>query len=158
MSLRAITYLAAAGLAAFLAWQFQGARLGAEIAQANADAIAYKLQVSTEKHAAEMRVRRVEQSMNLKYQGAMNDATKRETTLRRELDSLHSVSNSLREQSATAAKRLANAPEASVVEYASAIGVVFDDCRAEYADMAGKAQGHANDARLMRDAWTSYER
>ena len=153
MSVRAITHLAAAGLAAFLAWSYQGARLGADLAEARAAAVGEKLAVSTAQRAADARVRRAEQSININYQEALNAARTREALLRRDLDQLLAVSDSLREQSADAARRLASAPPAAVLEYATAVNAVYDDCRAAYADMAAKADGHAADAALMSDSW-----
>ena len=153
MSVRAITHLAAAGLAAFLAWSYQGARLGADLAEARAAAAGEKLAVSTGQRAADARLRRAEQSINTNYQEALNAARTREALLRRDRDQLLSVADGLREQSADAARRLASAPPASVLDYATALGVVFEDCRAAYSDMAAKAEGHGADVRLIIDTW-----
>ncbi|WP_343739620.1 hypothetical protein [Delftia tsuruhatensis] len=153
MSVRAITHLAAAGLAAFLAWSYQGARLGADLAEARAAAVGEKLAVSTAQRAADARVRRVEQSINTNYQEALNAARTREALLRRDLDQLRAVSDSLRDQSADAARRLASAPAAAVLEYATAVNAVYDDCRAAYEDMAAKASGHAADVQTLGAAW-----
>ena len=153
MSVRAITHLAAAGAAAVLVWQFQGARLGAELAEAHAEATSDKLAVSTAQRAADARVRRAEQSINTKYQEALNAARTREAQLRRDLDRLRTVSDGLREQSADAAQRLAAASPAAVLEYATALNAVYDDCRAAYGDMAAAAAGHAADVQTLRDAW-----
>ncbi|MDR6729345.1 MULTISPECIES: hypothetical protein [Delftia] len=153
MSVRAITHLAAAGLAAFLAWNYQGARLGADLAEARANATSEKLAVSTAQRAADSRVRRAEQSINIKYQEALNAARTREALLRRDLDQLRTVSDSLREQSADAARRLASAPPAAVLEYATAVNAVYDDCRAAYEDMAAKATGHGADIQALVAAW-----
>jgi hypothetical protein len=156
MSVRAITHLAAAGLAALLAWSYQGARLGADLAEARAAAVGEKLAVSTAQRAADARVRRAEQSINTNYQEALNAARTREALLRRDLEQLRAVSDSLREQSADAAHRLASAPPAAVLEYASAVNAVYDDCRAAYAEMAKSAAGHATDVHLMLSAWPKY--
>lgn len=153
MSVRAISHLAAAGLAAFLAWSYQGARLGADLAEARADAASEKLAVSTAQRVADARVRRAEQSINTNYQEALNAARTREAFLRRDRDHLLAVSDGLREQSADAARRLASAPPAAVLEYATSVNAVYDDCRAAYVDMAAKAAGHADDAALMQRAW-----
>nr|WP_212645747.1 hypothetical protein [Delftia sp. PE138]MBS3721889.1 hypothetical protein [Delftia sp. PE138] len=153
MSMRAITHLAAAGLAAILAWSYQGARLGADLAEGRAAAVSEKLAVSTAQRAADARVRSAEQAMTKKYQGALNAARDREALLRRDLEQLRTVSDSLREQSADAARRLASAPPAAVLEYATALGVVFEDCRAAYGDMAAKAAGHAADVQTLGAAW-----
>ncbi|WP_349305374.1 hypothetical protein [Delftia sp. PE138] len=151
--MRAITHLAAAGLAAILAWSYQGARLGADLAEGRAAAVSEKLAVSTAQRAADARVRSAEQAMTKKYQGALNAARDREALLRRDLEQLRTVSDSLREQSADAARRLASAPPAAVLEYATALGVVFEDCRAAYGDMAAKAAGHAADVQTLGAAW-----
>lgn len=153
MSVRAVTHLAAAGLAAFLAWNYQGARLGADLAEARADALGEKLAVSTAQRAADARVRLAEKAINTNYQKALNAARTREAQLRRDLDQLRTVSDGLREQSADAARRLASAPPAAVLEYATALGVVFEDCRAAYGDMAAAAAGHAADVQTLGAAW-----
>ena len=146
MSVRAITHLAAAGLAAFLTWNYQGARLGADLAEARADSTSEKLAASTAQRAAE-------KAINTKYQEALNAARTREALLRRDLDQLRAVSDGLREQSADAARRLASAAPAAVLEYATAVNAVYDDCRAAYGDMAAKAAGHAADVETLRSAW-----
>lgn len=147
------THLAAAAVAAALAWQFQGARLDAELAQAQLETTTQQLATSTAQRAADARVRQAEQAMNTKYQGALNAARDREALLRRDIDQLRAVSDGLREQSADAARRLANAPSAAVLEYATAVNAVYDDCRAAYGDMAAKAAGHAADVETLRSAW-----
>ena len=147
------THLGAAAVAATLAWQFQGARLGAELAEARLETTTQQLATSTAQRAADARVRSAEQAMNTKYQGALNAARDREALLRRDRDQLLSVADGLREQSADAARRLASAPPAAVLEYAYALGVVFEDCRAAYGDLAAKASGHAADVQTLGGAW-----
>ena len=55
MSIRAATHLAAAGLAAFLVWSYQGARLDAELAQARLETTTQQLATSTAQRAADAR-------------------------------------------------------------------------------------------------------
>lgn len=153
MSVRAITHLAAAGLAALLAWSYQGARLGAKLAESRLETTTQQLAINTAQRAADGRVRRAEQTINTNYQEALNAARTREALLRRDFDQLRTVSDSLREQSADAARRLASAPPAAVLEYATAVNAVYDDCRAAYAEMARAASGHAADAQLIYKAW-----
>ncbi|WP_047472199.1 hypothetical protein [Delftia sp. ZNC0008] len=153
MSVRVITHVAAAGLAAFLAWSYQSARLGAELADVRLEAATQQLATSTAQRTADARVRRAEQSINTNYQEALNAARTREALLRRDLDQLRTVSDGLREQSADAARRLASAPPAAVLEYATALIAVYDDCRAAYGDMAAKATGHATDVQTFDAAW-----
>lgn len=147
------THLGAAAVAAMLAWQFQGARLGAELAEARLETTTQQLATSTAQRAADARVRSAEQAMNTKYQGALNAARDREALLRRDLDQMRAVSDSLREQSADAARRLASAPPAAVLEYATAVNAVYDDCRAAYGEMAAAAAGHAADVQTLGAAW-----
>jgi hypothetical protein len=71
------THLGAAAVAAALAWQFQGARLGAELAEARLETTTQQLATSTAQRAADARVRQAEQAMNTKYQGALNAARDR---------------------------------------------------------------------------------
>ncbi|AEF90245.1 hypothetical protein DelCs14_3245 [Delftia sp. Cs1-4] len=118
------THLGAAAVAAMLAWQFQGARLNAELAEARLETTTQQLATSTAQRAADARVRQAEKVMTTKYQGALN-----------------------------AARRLASAPPAAALEYATALGVVFEDCRAAYGDMAAKAAGHAADVQTLGAAW-----
>ena len=147
------THRGAAAMAAVLVWQFQGARMGAELAEAQLETTTQQLATSTAQRAADARVRSAEQAMNAKYQGALNAARDREALLRHDLDQLRTVTDGLREQSADAARRLASAPPAAVIEYATALGVVFEDCRAAYGDMAAAAAGHAADVETLGAAW-----
>ena len=129
------------------------ARLKSALADAKLEAATYKLDVQIAKNAADASVRKAEQTINTKYQGALNDARTREAILRNELVRVRSVSDGLRDKNADAARRLAAASPAAVLEYASTLNAVFDDCRAAYGDMAEKATGHANDARTITEAW-----
>lgn len=153
MSLSTVTHLAAAGAAALAVWIFQDARLGADLAEANLAATTYQLDVSQAQRAADARVAQVGQQISSTYQGALNAAIDREALLRRERDHLLAVSDGLRDQAADAARRLATAPPAAVLEHALALNAVYDDCRAAYGDLAAKATGHASDVRTHRDGW-----
>ncbi|WP_159917916.1 hypothetical protein [Pantoea sp. 18069] len=153
MSIRAVTHLAAAGAAALAVWIFQDARLGVDLAEANLAATTYQLDVSQAQRAADARVALVGQQISSTYQGALNAARTREALLRTELDRLHVVSDGLRATAADAARRLAEAPPATVLDYALTGNAVFDDCRAAYAGMVKKADGHAADVRTLSEAW-----
>lgn len=153
MSTRAITHLIAAGAAAVAVWIFQDARHGADLAVAKLEATTYRLDVGQAQRAADARVRTAEQAVNTKYQGALNAAIDRAALLRTELERLHVVSDGLRATAADAARRLADAPPATVLDYALTGNAVFDDCRAAYAGMVKKADGHAADVRTLSEAW-----
>lgn len=153
MSLSTITHLIAAIVAGLAVWTFQGARLGAEIAEERLNAKEYQLQVSEAKNAANRRVAKASQEIADKYQGALNEARTREITLRRDRDAARSESDSLRDQAATAARRLADAPPAAVLEYASTVNELFAECVRSYQDVAAAATGHAADVRTLIEAW-----
>ncbi len=131
-------------------------QLETELIEARLDAANKQLDLSQAQRAADARVRKAEQAVTDKYQGALNASLKREALHRLELDGLRRVNDGLRDQNAYAARRLAAAPPAAVLEYATALGVVFEDCRAAYGDMAAKAAGHASDVVTAHDAWPSF--
>lgn len=146
MNLTLITHLIAAVVAASGVWIFQDARMDAAVADV-------KLEQSNERLVAVSQARSDERAINKTYQGALNAARTREALLRTEIDHLRGVSDGLRNQNADAARRLAAAPPTAVLEYATALGAVFEDCRAAYAELVPKADGHAGDARTLREAW-----
>ena len=146
MNLSLITHLVVALAAAAGVWVFQAARMDAAVADV-------RLEQSNERLGAVTQARADERAITKTYQGALNAARDREALLRTELDHLHRASDELRDQNADAARRLAAAPPAAVLEYALALGAVFEDCRAAYAGMVEKAEGHASDVRTLREAW-----
>jgi hypothetical protein len=146
MNLTLVTHLIAALAAAAGVWVFQDARMDAAVADV-------RLEQSNERMGAVSKARADERGINKTYQGALNAARDREALLRTEIDHLRRVSDSLRDQSADAARRLAAYPPGAVLEYAIAVNAVFDDCRAAYAGMVEKADGHASDVRTFREAW-----
>lgn len=146
MNLTLITHLAVALATAACVWVFQDARMDAAVADV-------RLEQSNERLGAVTRARADERAITTTYQGALNAARTRESLLRTEIDHLRLVSDGLRDQNADAARRLAAAPPATVLEYALALGTVFEDCRAAYAGMVEKAEGHASDVRTLREAW-----
>ena len=146
MNLSLITHLVVSLAAAAGAWVFQDARMDAAVADV-------RLEQTNERLGAVTQARADERAITKTYQGALNDARTREAHLRTELDRLHRVSDELRDQNADGARRLAAAPPAAVLEYALALGAVFEDCRAAYAELVPKADGHAGDARTLREAW-----
>lgn len=102
---------------------------------------------------SEADARAAELSYNVRYQEALNAARSRETVLRRERDIARTESDGLREQSAAAARRLADAPHATVLDYATTAGELLADCSRGYQELAATADGHANDVRTLIEAW-----
>jgi ABC-type transporter Mla subunit MlaD len=66
---------------------------------------------------------------------------------------LRTERDGLRAQLAATTVQLPSASCASVRDYATTITGLFDQCAGAFEGMAGKAQGHAADARLMLESW-----
>lgn len=64
-----------------------------------------------------------------------------------------SAADGLRKQIAGVPARIAAASRAAVDEYAATAGELLGDCTEEYQQLADKADGHANDAQMMLEAW-----
>lgn len=153
MSLSTITHAAAAILAGLLAWCFQEARLGAELAEERLLASEYQLQVAQERAAANARVAAVGQQIAGVYQGALNDALKKQTAMQAAADRAGRERDSLRKQLSDAEQRLTDAPAAAVREYAATANKLLGQCSERYTSLAARADGHAADAATCRAAW-----
>jgi len=135
-----------AALAAAGTWAFEDARHRAELGE-------IRLEQSTTALQAQATARAAEQSITRRYQEALNAAQTRQITLRADADSARAESDRLREQSADSARRLAAAPPAAVIEYATAVGELLDQCQRSYQSLAAAADGHASDVRTLIEAW-----
>ena len=153
MSLSTITHAVVAALAGLLVWQFQAARLGAELADERLQASTYREQVTTERAAANARVAQAGQQVATAYQGALNDAISKQSTLQAAATRTRTERDSLREQLSDAQQRLATASTTALVEYARSLNTVFGQCSQRYAELAIRADGHATDAATCRAAW-----
>ncbi|KGG90950.1 hypothetical protein P245_14360 [Comamonas thiooxydans] len=145
--------LAAAAAGAALAWSFQAARLGAELADERLQASQYREQIADERTAAGRRVLAVERTVNATYQGALNDAIQKQAALQAAADRARRERDGLRQQLSDAEQRLADASPAALIEYARALGKVFGQCSQRYTELAIRADGHAADAATCRAAW-----
>jgi hypothetical protein len=102
---------------------------------------------------ADEEARRIYAAMTDKYQGALNAARVRETTLRRDLAAAGSELDGLRDQLREADHRITTASATAVAEYATTTGELLVDCSRRYQELAGKADGHAADVRAIIEAW-----
>lgn len=84
---------------------------------------------------------------------AIKSAQERAGRLQADAGAAAAVADGLRKQLAGVPARIAAASRAAVDEYAATAGELLSACTAEYQWMARQADGHANDARLMLDAW-----
>ena len=146
MNLTLILSLVSALLAGAGAWAFESARHTAEIGE-------IRLQYANDSIRAQAVAASEQKAITAKYQGALNDSKTREAALRLDADRARSESDSLREQSADAARRLSNAPPAAVLEYATAINELFADCSRRYQGLAATTDGHASDVQTLMGAW-----
>lgn len=146
MNLTVISHLAAAAVAAAAAWFYQGARMDAAVAEV-------RLEQTNERLDAVSKVRVDERAVNKTYQEALNAARTREDVLRRDARAARAESDSLRAQLSDAARRIADAPPATVAEYATAVGELLAVCSRERTLFAEKADGHASDVRTLIEAW-----
>lgn len=146
MSTDLITFILGAVLAGLGVYEFEGSRHAAELAE-------IRLNAATAEADAKEKALTEERAITNRYEGALNAAKTREAALRRDADGARAESDGLRAQSADAARRLAQAPGPAVLEYALAVNQLFGQCQREYQDLAGKADGHASDARTLIEAW-----
>ena len=153
MNLTLITHLAAAVVAAAAAWAFQGARMDSAVADVRLEMSEAKTKAVGEKLQAVKEARADERAINKTYQEALNAARTREIALRRDRDLAQSESDGLRSQLSDAARRIADAPPAAVLEYATAVSELLAVCSRERTYFAGQADGHAADVRTLREAW-----
>lgn len=146
MNLTLITHLIAAAVAAVGVWVFQDARMEAAVA-------GVRLEQTNERLGAVSQARADERGVNKTYQEALNAARTREAVLRRDAGLARAESDSLRAQLSDAARRIADAPPATIAEYATAVSQLFADCSRSHQELAGKADGHAADVGTFREAW-----
>lgn len=146
MYTHAIAALLGAAIAATSAWNIQGWRLGGQITALQAQHAAAQAKAEADARAAQL-------TIDTTYQEALNAARTREVSLRRERDAARTESDGLREQSLDAARRLAAAPHATVLDYATTAGELLADCSRGYQELAATADGHANDVRTLIEAW-----
>ena len=68
-------------------------------------------------------------------------------------NSAKSAIDRLSKQIDTASSRMSTATRETIIEYASASGVVLEKCVNEYRTVAQRADEHAADAKQLSDAW-----
>lgn len=145
------TFLAGLALAAASTWHVQAWRYDAQIAGIKT-AHAQAATLASEETARKFR------AITTQYEGALNDSRKREADLRRHVAAARTESDGLRDAIYAFRAKLPNASAATVAVAADTAAELLGACVNEYQDVAAAADGHANDARLMLDAWPSQPR
>jgi predicted nucleic acid-binding Zn-ribbon protein len=138
--------LVAALLGAAGAWQIQDWRYNARIQSMQAEFT--KTVAAAERDAQEQ-----ERRLNSQIQEARDAAAKREQDLRRDSDTLRSELDGLRNEAADAGRKLPRNPACPSSARAATAIKLFEQCAVEYEKMARHAQGHANDALMLQEAW-----
>lgn len=138
---------ALAMLAAFAAgWVAQGWRMQTTLDRKE---LAHAQQLETMHAHALADYKHMEETKN----AAIQEAQSREEQNRADAAAARAVADGLQRDLAGVPARISTASRAAVDEYAAAATVVFEQCSAEVAELARVADGHANDARLMLEAW-----
>jgi hypothetical protein len=140
------THVAAAAIAAALAWGFQGARHDAEIGDIRvAQADAQLLAVTRAQAKANANTARLTK--------ALNNARHRQDPLARAAAVAERRAASLQELLNEANVRVATAAREAVDQYAAAANRVFGACVERYRELGKAASGHADDVRTFDEAW-----
>ena len=109
----------------------------------------YNVKLLAAKEAADKR----EQELTTQVQEAQANGLKREETIRTLAAAVGKSSDSLRNTANAIRIGLPNATVEAARTAADAFATVFTDCQRRYADVAEKADGHANDVRTLEEAW-----
>jgi hypothetical protein len=142
----AATAIVAGALAFVAGWQTQEWRYGKQIADtASQHAIAL---ASANQKALDDTIK-----MQRTKDEAIKAAEQRAKTQAANAAVLRTERDGLRAQLAATTVQLPSASCTSVRDYATTLSGLFDQCAGAFEGMAGKAQGHAADARLMLESW-----
>lgn len=96
-----------------------------------------------------------ERQMNNEYATALNEARQRQTAILADFDNLALELNRLRD---TAKNSLPANTEPACLNAVDTRNELFTDCAAKYADMARKADQHAEDVRALNSAWQALQK
>ena len=136
------TAILSAAIAATGAWKVQAWRWGA----ADAERLALEAKGAEQTRAAERR-------QHVDVLEAVNASKRREQTARVAAVGARNERDGLRDDLAAAQQLLSSAAPGACIDRSTAISGLLDQCAAALEDMAGKAQRHANDAVMLREAW-----
>lgn len=138
--------LAGAAIAFAGAWKTQDWRYSAQIN-------AIKAQHAQDYAQAQQRALDESSRLQAQKDKATKDAEKRALKIAADLATARLVGDGLRDELAAARLQLSEASRTSINQYAATLGDVFDECVRSLESLAGKADGHALDARALIDAW-----
>lgn len=102
---------------------------------------------------AKERADKRERELTAQVKEAQDNGLKREETIRTLAAAVGKSSDSLLNTANAIRLGLPNATVEAARTAADAFAAVFTDCQRRYADVAEKADGHANDYRTLSEAW-----
>jgi hypothetical protein len=141
--------LAGALLGAAGAWWVQGLKLD----KLAAEHAAYVAQTEANANLAEAKRVTMETKWKEAVENAKREADERARKSRAELAAANAAAERLRGDVSALRTRLADASAAACLVAAATLGELFTECGEAYRDVAGAAQGHANDVRTLTCGW-----
>ena len=99
------------------------------------------------------KARETEQTNAQRQKEAQDAQVKRNQTLQAALVDARRERDSLRDDLDSRGRALPQDSGAACTEYATTLSGLLNQCAADFESMAGKAQGHANDLKLMVESW-----
>ena len=102
---------------------------------------------------AKERADKRERELTAQVKEAQDNGLKREETIRTLAAAVGKSSDSLLNTANAIRLGLPHATVEAARTAADAFATVFTDCQRRYADVAEKADGHANDVRTLEEAW-----
>lgn len=109
----------------------------------------YTAKLEAQKDAAH----KTEIDLRKQLEDAQNAAIQRNQALAAASAAATASSNSLRDSLGHIRDGVPGATAASLAQSVVALTTILGDCAARYTDMAGKADRHASDAKLLFDSW-----
>lgn len=106
-------------------------------------------QKKTDKEAAD----KLAADWRSKYDAAINQGAENAKALRTDSNAALAAADRLRDTNTSLQRLLSGASAETARQYASAYQAVFTDCVGRYRTMGEAAQGHANDAKALNDAY-----
>lgn len=94
-----------------------------------------------------------ETELQTQLQVAQNEARKREADLAIAADSARAERDGLRDELASISDRLSRASADSLRQYARTANAILQECTDRYSELAAKADRHASDTLMLKEAW-----
>ena len=127
-------------------WTANGWRLGEQAAEKDREHAAAVA-------AAAETARLKERAMTKKVEDARNEATKRETTVRRDAATARDSADGLRNELTELRRNLSSLAAEACHQRADTLAELFDQCQSDYRGLAEKADRHVNDVQTLNQGW-----